>query len=139
MACALGARVDVPRLSLHKVLSPGGVADGGRAELWLLHLEVIWGTREDPNTGNDPAAVSPAGEEPGAVGFEGQRRRAGGSYPEDGEENIPCTEIQGRRAIFQEMVRVCQHGMTESVETIKLQGLSLLKETGASWGMSVNV
>ena len=139
MARALGASVDVPRLSLPKVLAPGGVADGGRAELWLLHLEVIWGTREDPNTGNEPAAVSPACEEPGAVGFEGQRRRAGGSYPEDREENIPCTEAQGRRAIFQEMVRVCQHGMIEYVKTIKLQGLSLLKETGASCGVPVNV
>lgn len=78
------------------------------------------GEREDPNTGNEPAPVSPACEEPGAVGFEGQRRRAGGSYPEDREENIPCTETQGRRTIFQEMVRVCQHGMTEYVETIKL-------------------
>lgn len=94
VARALGARVNVPRLPLHKVLAPGGVADGGRAELRLLHLEVIWGRREDPNTGNDPAAVSPAGEEPGAVGFEGQRRRAGGSYPEDREEDVPCTEIR---------------------------------------------
>lgn len=74
VARALRAGVNVPRFSLHKVLSPGRVADGRRAELWLLHHKVICGTREEPNTGNDRAEVSPACEEPGAVGFEGHRR-----------------------------------------------------------------
>ena len=42
VAGALRTGVDVPGFSFHKVLSSGGVANGGGAELWLLHHKVIW-------------------------------------------------------------------------------------------------
>lgn len=74
VAGALCARVDVPRLSFHKVLSSRGVANGGGAELWLLHHKVIWEMTENENTGNYSTAVSPALEEPGVVCSKGQRR-----------------------------------------------------------------
>lgn len=38
---ALRTGVNVPRFPFHKVLSSRGVANGGRAELGLLHHEVI--------------------------------------------------------------------------------------------------
>lgn len=41
MTGALRTGVNVPSFPLHKVLSSGGVANGRRAELWLLHHEVI--------------------------------------------------------------------------------------------------
>lgn len=74
VAGALSTGVNVPCFSFHKVLSPRGMANGGGAELRLLHHKVIWGTTQNPNTRNYSSAVLPAWEEPGAVGFKGQRR-----------------------------------------------------------------
>lgn len=74
MAGALRTGVDVPRFSFHKVLSSRGVANGGGAELWLLHHKVIWEMTENENTRNYSIAVSPTPEAPGAVCSKGQRR-----------------------------------------------------------------
>lgn len=106
VAGALCARVDVPRLSFHKVLSSGGVANGGGAELWLLHHKVIWEMTENENTGNYSIAVSPALEEPGVVCSKGQRRSGRRGAPSAlikttvRKQSMHRTEGDSRRAGF---------------------------------------
>lgn len=74
VAGALSTRVDVPCLSFHEVLSSRGMANGGGAELWLLHHKVIWEMTENENTRGYSMAVSPPMEEAGVVCLKGQRR-----------------------------------------------------------------
>lgn len=56
---ALSTGVNVPRFSFHKVFSSRGVANGGSAELWLLHHKVIWGMTQNQNTRHYSSAVFP--------------------------------------------------------------------------------
>lgn len=72
VAGALRTGVYVPRFSFHEVLSSRGVANGGVAELWLLHHKVIWGRHKSEHEtlfiSSHPNAWRTRG-----CGFKGQR------------------------------------------------------------------
>ena len=74
VAGALRTGVDVPGFSFHKVLSSRGVANGGGAELWLLHHKVIWEmTKKNQDTRIYSTAVLPTLGEAGVICSKGQR------------------------------------------------------------------